>query len=81
MKVNGIGGVFIYADDPSSLAAWYSQHLGIEFTADDAPSLYFRVFYYRDVDDPAKRLNTTFAILPAKARLGPKRGEAMINYL
>ncbi len=28
-KVTGIGGVFFRARDPSALAAWYAEHLGI----------------------------------------------------
>ena len=28
-KVLGIGGLFVRAKDPSSLAAWYTKHLGI----------------------------------------------------
>lgn len=31
-KVVGIGGVFIRADDPAALAAWYRDHLGIAAT-------------------------------------------------
>ncbi len=30
-KITGLGGVFIKATDPQSLAAWYQQHLGIDF--------------------------------------------------
>ncbi len=80
MKVNGIGGVFIYANDPKDLAEWYARHLGIEFTRDEASHSYYMLFYYRDLDDPSKRLDTTFAILPAKEQLGSERGEVMINY-
>jgi predicted enzyme related to lactoylglutathione lyase len=29
-RVTGIGGVFLRARDPAVLAAWYSEHLGIE---------------------------------------------------
>lgn len=29
-KVTGIGGVFLRSPDPEALAAWYSQHLGID---------------------------------------------------
>ncbi len=30
-KVTGIGGVFIKANDPKKLTAWYQKHLGINF--------------------------------------------------
>lgn len=29
--VTGIGGVFIKANDPKKLAAWYEEHLGVPF--------------------------------------------------
>ena len=80
MDVNGIGGVFIYANDPRSLAEWYSRHLGIEFTRDEASNNHYVVFYYRDDGEPSKRLDTTFAILPARGSLGLDRGEFMINF-
>ena len=30
-KITGLGGVFIKATDPKALAAWYQEHLGIDF--------------------------------------------------
>lgn len=29
-KVTGLGGVFLKADDPKALYAWYEKHLGIQ---------------------------------------------------
>ena len=29
-RVTGIGGVFLRARDPATLAAWYAEHLGLE---------------------------------------------------
>ena len=29
-RVTGIGGIFIKANDPATLQAWYKQHLGID---------------------------------------------------
>jgi hypothetical protein len=29
-RVTGIGGVFIKANDPAALGAWYKRHLGID---------------------------------------------------
>ena len=29
-RVTGIGGIFIKAQDPKALGAWYKQHLGID---------------------------------------------------
>ena len=80
MKVNGIGGVFVNSDDPKSLAGWYSRHLGLEFNSDDLPNGFFQVFKYRDAEDPSRRLDTTFAILPAEERPGAGHGRVMINF-
>ena len=31
-RVTGIGGIFLRAHDPKSLAAWYTQNLGIQLS-------------------------------------------------
>jgi len=36
-RVLGIGGVFLRADDPKGLAAWYGKHLGIVATKSGEP--------------------------------------------
>src|SRR5215831_13387250 len=36
-KVTGLGGVFLKAKDPKTMAAWYQKHLGIDFN----DNLYF----------------------------------------
>ncbi|HSU29294.1 MAG TPA: VOC family protein [Chitinophagaceae bacterium] len=35
-KVTGLGGIFLKANDPAKLAAWYQEHLGINFTGNYA---------------------------------------------
>jgi len=80
-KVYGIGGVFIYANDPKMLAEWYALHFGIEFEHDEKDRNFWMLFYYRDDDnEPSKRASTVFAIMPAKTKLASQRGEYMINY-
>jgi predicted enzyme related to lactoylglutathione lyase len=37
-KVLGIGGVFLRADDPGKLSAWYREHLGFTVTAGGEPA-------------------------------------------
>jgi predicted enzyme related to lactoylglutathione lyase len=37
-KVLGIGGVFLRADDPGRLSAWYREHLGFTVTAGGEPA-------------------------------------------
>jgi hypothetical protein len=47
IKVNGIAGVFLYANDPKTLAEWYTLHFGLEFLPDIADT-YYMEFYFRD---------------------------------
>ncbi len=79
ITVNGIAGVFLYANDPKGLAEWYTLQFGITFFS-DLPDTYYTEFYYRDDTDHSRRRSTVFAIMPAKQPLGPDRGEYMINY-
>jgi len=79
IKVNGIAGVFLYANDPKTLAEWYTLHFGLDFLSDIA-NTYYMEFYYRDDTDTSRRWSTVFAIMPAKHPLSSQRGEYMINY-
>ncbi|HEY0754555.1 MAG TPA: VOC family protein [Ktedonobacteraceae bacterium] len=78
--VYDIGGVFIYATDPKVLAEWYALHFGIEFAYDEKNGTSWMQFSSGDDHDPAKKMSTAFAILPAKTPLSSQRGEYMINY-
>jgi predicted enzyme related to lactoylglutathione lyase len=79
ITVNGIAGVFLYANDPKRLAEWYALYFGITFLL-NLPDTYYMEFYHRDDTDPSRRWSTVYAILPAKQPLGPERGEYMINF-
>lgn len=79
-RVTGIGGVFLYANDPALLATWYKEHFGIEFRHDRDSQVYYLVFCYRDIDQATQLLDTTLAIFPAKEPLGFVRDQAMVNY-
>lgn len=79
-KVNGIGGVFIYANDARSLSEWYGRHFGLEFTSLDSGKTFYLDFHYRNDKDPAKRERTVFSIMSAEKRLPAERREFMVNY-
>ena len=34
-RVSGIGGLFFKANDPKTLAKWYSDHLGVDLVPED----------------------------------------------
>ena len=79
-KVTGVGGVFLYSNDPRTLAGWYTRNLGLDLTYDESSQNYYLGFFCRDPADPSRQLQTVFAIMPAPEKLRPGRGEYMINY-
>lgn len=82
-KIMGIGGVFLFAQDTALLADWYTRHLGFvlePIVGDDQAVTYYQELYYRDLNDPHKKLHTVFAIMPTKEGLSTPRNQAMINY-
>jgi predicted enzyme related to lactoylglutathione lyase len=80
IKVDGIGGVFISANDAQALAAWYAKHFGLTFRTFEEGKVYGMEFFYRSDDDAAKRASTVFSIHTAASPLPADRREVMINY-
>jgi predicted enzyme related to lactoylglutathione lyase len=78
-RVTGIGGVFLRARDPKSLASWYAQHLGIQLTEYGTSNLLW-------TDEiPATTGMTVWALFPADTKyFGPGNENAsqqvMVNY-
>lgn len=69
-KAVGVGGVFLKANDPTMLTAWYAEHFGI--TKGDPTSVIF--------DGPESLGMTVFAHFPADTNYfgdGPQR--SMLN--
>ena len=70
-KVTGIGGVFIRAKDPQTLALWYQQHLGIQLE----PGTSYGGFIAKAGDETvwsAFAADTTY--------FGAKNQQIMLNY-
>jgi len=63
--ISGIGGAFIFSNDPERLAQWYSDNLGLKFEGDPKSGTYYRMFISLDPDDTSRKLDTTFAIMKA----------------
>ena len=78
-SVNGIAGVFIHAQDPAALAAWYGRAFGLTFRG-ELEQTYYLEFWQRDDADPSLRQSIVFAVMPAYQPLGPSRAEYTINY-
>ena len=69
-RVSGVGGVFLRANDPEKLYAWYEQHLGLKRTEDGA----FAFF------SEGPREMTILAFFPSDTEyFGPSGQRAMLN--
>jgi predicted enzyme related to lactoylglutathione lyase len=70
-KAVGVGGVFLKANDPKKLSAWYAEHLGIP--EDGGGSLAF--------DGPQSMGMTVFAHFPASTKyFGDGPQATMLNF-
>lgn len=76
--VKGIGGIFLYAEDPRALAGWYAHHFGLSFTEWD-PGICFGLEFPHTDPDGAKA-HTVFSVMKAKGPLGEGRPECMMNW-
>ena len=72
-KVAGIGGVFLKARDPATLAAWYRDALGVEIAEYDGQ------FMTQFAPQTAGASGTVWSIFPQTATHFP--GTVMLNYL
>jgi predicted enzyme related to lactoylglutathione lyase len=41
-RVTGIGGVFMRSRDPKALAAWYTEHLGVDAYSEEADRVWWQ---------------------------------------
>lgn len=75
-RVTGIGGVFFKAKDPEKLAAWYKQHLGLEFDSETSA-----VFSCPETKEEQKIAQTVWTAFPADTEyFNPSSAPFMINY-
>lgn len=73
--ISGVGGAFVFSEDPARLAGWYRDKLGLAFEGSEEFGAFYQVFWGLDPDDPAKRLDTTFAIMRSRVPLPPRDTE------
>ncbi len=64
--IDGVGGAFVFTEDPKRLADWYTEHLGIRFEGSEEFGAFYMRYVAADPDDPAWVMDTTFAIMKAK---------------
>lgn len=80
ISVDGIGGVFLYANDAKALSDWYSTHLGIKLDTYTPDKVYGTEFKYRRLADSSKVDSTVWSISTSRDPLPPVRRECVINY-
>jgi catechol 2,3-dioxygenase-like lactoylglutathione lyase family enzyme len=79
-KVSGIGGIFIYADDPEHLSGWYADALGMETHHNPADDHRYLEFHHLRFDDPNRAESTVFAIVPKEAGPTLPSPRVMVNF-
>lgn len=74
-RVTGVGGIFLRSHDPSRLAKWYTEHLGLSVSADNAAIL-------RWSDEGVSGTGmTVWSVFPEDTTyLGPGTQATMVNY-
>ena len=79
--VQGIGGAFIQSEDPARLAAWYTDVLGIELSAESESGGegFYRVFETRYAEIGIKRANPVFAIQKSEEKLSTGARSFVLN--
>jgi predicted enzyme related to lactoylglutathione lyase len=80
ISVDGIGGVFINANDAKTLSNWYAHHFGLKLETYEEGKVYGTEFKYRRLSDSSKVDSTVFSISQAKLPLPADRREVVINY-
>ena len=70
-KAVGIGGIFLKAEDPKGLQAWYAKHLGVPLSEDG----------YSAFDGPEAAGMTVFSFFPKDTGyFGEGDQRAMVNF-
>jgi catechol 2,3-dioxygenase-like lactoylglutathione lyase family enzyme len=80
VAVDGIGGVFIYANDAKALADWYVAHLGITLGTYEEGKNYGLEFKYTNIADPTVTDATVFSIQASPTPLTSPRNQVRVNY-
>ena len=73
-RVTGIGGVFIKANDPAALGAWYKTHLGI-----DVQDWGGAAFTWADSDGKPVGGTTAWSVGDG-SNFAPSKASFMVNY-
>src|SRR6266481_3303264 len=80
IPIDGIGGVFLYANDAKALSTWYAHHFGLKLETYEDGKVYGTEFKYRRLSDSSKVDSTVFSISQSEVTLPPERNECVVNY-
>jgi predicted enzyme related to lactoylglutathione lyase len=80
ISIDGIGGVFLYANDAKALSTWYSHHFGIKLDTYEDNKVYGTEFKYRRLGDSSRVDATVWSISRSNTPLPAERRECVINY-
>jgi hypothetical protein len=78
--IDGIGGAFLFSNDPKKLAGWYRDCLGMDLGEDPDCNSIYKIFEYRDLENPEMKRSIAWAILPANDDIQGKPRTGKINY-
>ena len=78
--IDGIGGVFLFSNNPKRLAEWYRDSFGISYEESPDCSSMYKSFSYRDLADASVKRTTTWAILRSDYDISGKPRTGQINY-
>ena len=78
--IDGIGGAFLFSNNPKRLAEWYRDNLGISYDESPDCSSIYKSFEYRDFTDASVKRSTTWAILRTDNDIDGKPRTGQINY-
>ena len=78
--IDGIGGAFLFSNNPKRLADWYRDNLGISIHESPDYKSFYATFEYWDLTDASIKRTTAWAILSAKDDIDGKPRTGQINY-
>ena len=78
--IDGIGGAFLFSNNPKQLADWYRDNLGISVYESPGSTSFYATFEYRDFTDASIKRTTAWAILSSSNDISGKPRTAQINY-
>jgi catechol 2,3-dioxygenase-like lactoylglutathione lyase family enzyme len=78
--IDGIGGAFLFSNNPKRLAEWYRDSLGITYHESPEYNSIYKTFEHRDLTDASVKRTIAWAILPTDHDINGKPRTGQINY-